>query len=218
MTDNKKQFVLNKILNVKNGFVGNYNFSFYCKEKFFSLKPIQSNYHEIYNNLPALLSRWRKENPTISTGVFEITEERTKKWLENYVLNNNDRIIFMIDDEENNSFGHIGLTNFNFENNTVELDSVLRGVKGIYPGLMSLSVNKIIDFVLNCLFLKGVGLSVFSDNESAISFYNNLGFKTVDKLPLIKVKYPDETKLEIRPKNSNSPIEKYYLKMKLIDG
>ncbi len=218
MTYNKKQFVLNEILNIKNGFIGDYNFSFFCNEKLFTLRPIQFNYFEIYENLPALLSKWRKENPTISTGVFEITEDRTKIWLENHVLNNSDRIIFMIDDHENNSFGHIGLTNFNFENNIVELDSVLRGVKGIYPGLMSLSVYKIIDFVLNYLFLEGVGLSVFSDNESAISFYKNLGFKTVDKQPLIKVKYPDETKLEIRPKNSNLPIEKYYLKMKLING
>lgn len=218
MKNKEQQFPLNDIHKLKCGIILDYDFSFYLNKNLFNLKPIKFNYYETYDNLPGLLSSWRKENPTISTGIFDITDERTKRWLDKYVLNNEDRIIFMIENEYKESFGHIGLTNFNLNDYSVELDSVLRGVKGVFPGLMSLSVKKLIDFSLNYLKFKTVFLSVFSDNLSAVDFYNNLGFITIDKQPLIEVIYPDETKLEIRPKNSKAPIKKYYLKMKLING
>lgn len=218
MKNKEQQFPLNDIRKLKCGIILDYDFSFCLNKNLFNLKPIQFNYYESYDNLPGLLSSWRKENPTISTGIFDITDERTKRWLDKYVLKNEDRIIFMIENEQKESFGHIGLTNFNLNDSSVELDSVLRGVKGVFPGLMSISVKKLIDFSLNYLKFKTVFLSVFSDNLSAVDFYNNLGFITINKQPLIEVIYPDEIKLEIRPKNSKAQIKKYYLKMKLING
>ena len=61
------------------------------------LNPIQYNFEDLDYNLSELLSRWRVENPSISTGTFKVTEERTSQWLLSHVLGRKDRIIFIDD-------------------------------------------------------------------------------------------------------------------------
>tara|TARA_Y100000385_G_C13001993_1_gene597687 strand:- start:514 stop:1173 length:660 start_codon:yes stop_codon:yes gene_type:complete len=180
------------------------------------LNPIQYNFEDLDYNLSELLSRWRVENPSISTGTFKVTEERTSKWLLSHVLGRKDRIIFMISSLEDEPLGHIGLSNVNYKNNSVELDSVLRGVKSSLPGLMTFSTKSMIDFAFNYFKFSDIYLSVFSDNFQAIRFYENLNFEEVDKTPLMKIEKDDEIKYEVTSKNSEIEFEKYYLKMKLV--
>ena len=180
------------------------------------LNPIQYNFEDLDYNLSELLSRWRVENPSISTGTFKVTEERTSQWLLSHVLGRKDRIIFMISSLEDELLGHIGLSNVNYKNNRVELDSVLRGVKSSLPGLMTFSTKSMIDFAFNYFKFSDIYLSVFSDNFQAIRFYENLNFKEVDKIPLMKIEKDDEIKYEVTSKNSEIEFEKYYLKMKLV--
>jgi RimJ/RimL family protein N-acetyltransferase len=180
------------------------------------LNPIQYNFEDLDYNLSELLSRWRVENPSISTGTFKVTEERTSQWLLSHVLGRKDRIIFMISSLEDELLGHIGLSNVNYKNNSVELDSVLRGVKSSLPGLMTFSTKSMIDFAFNYFKFSDIYLSVFSDNFQAIRFYENLNFEEVDKIPLMKIEKDDEIKYEVTSKNSEIEFEKYYLKMKLV--
>jgi|TARA_B100001059_G_scaffold98082_1_gene97527 RimJ/RimL family protein N-acetyltransferase len=182
------------------------------------LKPIQYNFQDLDYNLSELLSRWRVENPSISTGTFKVTEERTTKWLLSHVLGRKDRIIFMIYSLEDEPLGHIGLSNINYNNNSVELDSVLRGVKSFLPGLMTFSTKSMIEFAFNYFKFSDIYLSVFSDNFQAIRFYENLNFEEVDKMPLMKIEKDDEIKYEVTSKNSKIKFEKYYLKMKLVNN
>ena len=182
------------------------------------LKPIQYNFQDLDYNLSELLSRWRVENPSISTGTFKVTEERTTKWLLSHVLGRKDRIIFMIYSLEDEPLGHIGLSNINYNNNSVELDSVLRGVKSFLPGLMTFSTKSMIEFAFNYFKFSDIYLSVFSDNFQAIRFYENLNFEEVDKMPLMKIEKDDEIKYEVTSKNSEIEFEKYYLKMKLVNN
>jgi RimJ/RimL family protein N-acetyltransferase len=182
------------------------------------LKPIQYNFQDLDYNLSELLSRWRVENPSLSTGTFKVTEERTTKWLLSHVLGRKDRIIFMIYSLEDEPLGHIGLSNINYNNNSVELDSVLRGVKSFLPGLMTFSTKSMIEFAFNYFKFSDIYLSVFSDNFQAIRFYENLNFEEVDKMPLMKIEKDDEIKYEVTSKNSKIKFEKYYLKMKLVNN
>ena len=182
------------------------------------LKPIQYNFQDLDYNLSELLSRWRVENPSISTGTFKVTEERTTKWLLSHVLGRKDRIIFMIYSLEDEPLGHIGLSNINYNNNSVELDSVLRGVKSFLPGLMTFSTKSMIEFAFNYFKFSDIYLSVFSDNFQAIRFYENLNFEEVDKMPLMKIEKDDEIKYEVTSNNSEIEFEKYYLKMKLVNN
>jgi RimJ/RimL family protein N-acetyltransferase len=178
------------------------------------LKPIQENFPNLNYNICYLLSKWRIENPTISTGVFQVTEARTKKWLTELVINREDRVIFMIHDLNHEPIGHIGFSNIDFEKNTVELDSVLRGKKNTLKGLMSLCVNRIIEFGFKELKFSEIDLSVFSDNTHAIDFYEKLNFNIIYKTPLIKVIKKDEIKYEEVKMTKNQKIDKFYLKMR----
>lgn len=178
------------------------------------LWPITQNYRETAPYLPELLSQWRRENPTISTGTFEITTERTARWLDQLVIGRDDRLLFMIMGLDGTPLGHIGFSNFDFEQQTAEIDSVLRGVKGVFPGLMHWSTLEMMKWGYQTLALKDILLSVFSDNESAVRFYERMGFIKVEVKPLMKVVLENEVKFEIAPKDYTGPIEKYYLKMR----
>ena len=178
------------------------------------LKPIQHNYETYNYNAVRLISKWRKENPTISASKFKVTEERTKNWLNNHVLQNNKRLLYMIYDLDNTPLGHVGFTNINFENKTIDLDSILRGEKNYKKGLMSFCVNKLIEIAYDDLKMQNIKLTVFSDNYSAIKFYEKLNFVGVKKIPLIKIKSHNEIRYVESKNESNELIEKYYLIMK----
>jgi RimJ/RimL family protein N-acetyltransferase len=177
------------------------------------LRPITSDYLETIPNCVDLMSKWRIENPTIGTGVFAVTHERTKRWLDNFVVNNNNRIIFLIVDFAGVYLGHIGYAAFQHDAQEAEIDSVLRGKKEIIPGLMHFCMNTMIKWGRQTLMLKKITLKVFSDNVHAIEFYGRCGFVKDALIPLVKVILPDEEKWEISPDQNLKDAERYYLKM-----
>jgi RimJ/RimL family protein N-acetyltransferase len=177
------------------------------------LRPITSNYLETIPDCVTLMSRWRVENPTIGTGVFTVTRERTKRWLDNFVVNNSNRIVFLIVDFTGTYLGHIGYAAFQHDTQTAEIDSVLRGEKNVIPGLMHFCMNAMIKWGRQVLMLKEISLKVFSDNTHAIGFYERCGFMKDILIPLVKVVLPDEEKWEISPDANLKNAERYYLKM-----
>jgi len=174
------------------------------------LKPITKDYLLLDPDLPELLGRWRAENPTISTGKFQITKERTMRWLDNLVVGREDRLVFLVEALDGTLVGHLGYSDFNFETRTGLVDSVLRGVKSAYPGLMSYAVNTIVRWGINELKLQHISLSVFSDGKAAIQFYERLGFHCTYLQPLYEVNFGDEVKLEIAPEGYTGPVARYY--------
>lgn len=181
------------------------------------LKPIVKEWRTVTPELATLLTRWRAENPELGTGKFTPTVERTSHWLDHQIIERDDRLLFLLTDRNNKPIGHLGFSNFTYASEMGEIDSVLRGVKDGYPGIMSYATQALIDWGYRELKLKAITLSVYSDNESAIRFYERLHFvKTVQK-PLMKVTVGEgdarEEKLELAPPNYTGPIEKYYLYM-----
>ena len=177
------------------------------------LKPIIKEFQMTDPDLPTLLTKWRKENPTIGTGTFKMTIDRTEKWLFSHIINRDDRLLFMIYSKNNVPIGHIGFSNVDYENKIPELDSVLRGVKNVYPGIMGYATYTLIEWGYRNFGFKRVNLSVFSDNEKAIRFYERNGFVKKTQKPLYKIQLDDEIKWEFAPANYTGPIEKYYLYM-----
>lgn len=188
------------------------------KELVAYLRPITKEFRKNDAYLPALMTKWRIENPTISTGIFVPNEERTAKWLDALVIGRPDRMLFTVQSLKNEPLGHIGYSNFNFSEGWGELDSVLRGDKNAMPGLMTFATYSLMNWGYSTLKMKQIKLSVFSDNESAIAFYKRMGFAETEKKPLYKVFLNGEEKLEIAPQDYNGPIEKYYLQMTYLKG
>ena len=177
------------------------------------LRPITEDYLVTIPSCVELMSRWRTENPTISTGLFKVTYERTKKWLDDYVINNDRRIIFLVMDFNGQYLGHIGLASFDYETRSAEVDSVLRGVKGVKPGLMQQCMQAIITWGRAELELNRISLSVFNDNEHAVRFYERCGFTKGKLTPLVQVQLPDEVKWEIGTEADRPTATRFYLEM-----
>jgi RimJ/RimL family protein N-acetyltransferase len=179
------------------------------------LRPITEDYRTALPGCVELLSKWRIENPSISTGSFEVTTERTEKWLDNHVINKPDRILFLIMSLDGQPLGHIGFASFGFEEKGCEVDAVLRGVKDVYPGLMTHALAALILWGLEELRLEKITLKVFSDNKSAIGFYERFGFYYVKSIPLVRIVLPGEEKWEIAEQGVKEPAERYYTEMQL---
>ena len=60
--------------------------------------------------------------------------------------------------------GYMGLATIDFQNKEIQLDSALRGVKNIYPGLMTLVAKRLILFAYNTLKMKQVVGTAAEDN------------------------------------------------------
>ena len=131
-----------------------------------------------------LLSRWRIENPSLSPQRFPVSNERTKKWIEKSILNNEFRVMFMIQNQSGKCIGHIGLSHINFEDSIVRIDSVMRGVKDDSPGIIGEAIDFLKNWCRNTLNAEYVDLLVLDDNAKAISLYKKCGFINNIVIPL----------------------------------
>ncbi|MCO1603818.1 GNAT family N-acetyltransferase [Desulfosporosinus nitroreducens] len=177
------------------------------------LRPITEDYRITLPGCSALLGKWREENPGIATGTFQVTRERTEKWLDEHIIGRDDRILFLIVALDGQFLGHIGFSSFDYQEKACEVDAVLRGVKDIQPGLMGYALNSLICWGHNDLQLEKITLKVFADNTHAIQFYQRCGFQVVQLIPLVKVALPSEEKWEIRSQLQGIVAERYYTEM-----
>lgn len=177
------------------------------------LRPITQNYRISLPECSELLGKWRQENPSIATGTFQVTRERTEKWLDMHIIDREDRILFLIVGLDGQFLGHMGFSSFDYEKKTCEVDAVLRGVKGLYPGLMRYAMRSLINWGIHELHLDHITLKVFSDNSHAIRFYEKCGFEFAKLIPLAKVVRPGEEKWEICPWPQDTAPERYYAEM-----
>jgi len=128
------------------------------------------------NILVPLLAKWRSENIYAFKNQDKISIEKTRKWMIENVFKNKDKILFMIYDLYNKPLGHIGLAEFNYEENSCEIDNVIRGEKDI-PGMMTFALTAIIKWAKEVLNIKEINLRVLIGNEHAFKFYEKNGFK-----------------------------------------
>lgn len=132
------------------------------------------------------LAKWRREYSKWFPGQFRVTLKGTREWLDKLVVNNPDRILFMIEDDNKNQYGHLGFYRYNASNKSCELDNVVRGSTK-FPGVMTAACRELTAWGFDNLGIKKLYLTVFADNEKAISLYGRCGFKEVERIPLKKV-------------------------------
>lgn len=160
-----------------------------------------------------ILGKWRKENEMWFYSQFEVTLERTTKWFKERVINAPDRLLFLID-VDNEYIGHVGLFRFDFENNTCEIDNIVRG-EPKFPGIMENAIKEMMCWGKEVLGLKNYSLQVISDNKKAIKLYHKLSFIDTSRVPLIQVNGNDGMEWTEAPKEYDQNAERYNLIMKL---
>jgi RimJ/RimL family protein N-acetyltransferase len=159
-----------------------------------------------------LLAKWRKENEFAFPSIFKVTVEGTKKWTQNALLLNPTRTLFLVESiNRSKLIGHLGLYSFNFEDNSCEIDNVVRGEKDYHKGLMTYAMHALITWTYQYLKPDHIYLRVFSDNTHAVDFYKRCGFNKIMKIPLIKKVEPN---FQVWQESDNlKKAEKYFLKM-----
>ncbi len=179
------------------------------------LRPVTADYETSIPRCVELFSRWRRENPTLSPARFEITDERTKSWLDKLVINNDNRIIFMIQEPDGGYVGHIGFASFDDARDCADVDSVLKGEKAGRPRLMEYTMRALVNWGRRELQLRHIELDVMWDNTRAIEFYKRCGFQEGELVALDRVELADEVKWVPSEDVSRRDAEKYHLRMKL---
>lgn len=159
----------------------------------------------------ALLANWRGQVQAWFPSQFTVTKEGTKTWLQKGVIENPDRLLFMIevDDEY---IGHVGLYRFDFDNKTVDIDNIVRGVNK-YPGIMFSAIKTMMQWAREVLGVQGFTLITHSDNIPAVSLYNKLGFVEEKRIPLKKERFENRT--EWIEQEDDTQAEKYNVYMRL---
>lgn len=155
-------------------FNNSYNFSGVNQEQF-NLVSVSSS-DLVSDKLIKYLVNWRIQNQFAYPSRSEITEEGTRHWLLHSVLNNPSKVLFWIVDNSMDFLGHIGLT-INESDGLFELDNVLRGTNGVYPGLMSSALHKIEEIIESEFSAEILTLRVLKSNSHAVNFYQNNGYR-----------------------------------------
>jgi len=164
----------------------------------------------------ALLAAWRGSANAFFPAQFPVTLEGTHRWLVKQLLENQDRLLFWVRAPRGERIGHLGLFRFDFDDGSVELDNVVRGVPSAVPGAMSSAVEALLRWSFATLRMRALFLRVLSDNARAIRLYERYGFKETMRMPLIRVVEGDVVSWEPASADYRSPIERYFVTMRLL--
>jgi RimJ/RimL family protein N-acetyltransferase len=107
--------------------------------------------------------------------------------------------------------GHLGLFRFDFEDRSVELDNVVRGSEGTAVGVMTDSVNTLIEWGFASLGMETIFLRVLSDNTRAIQLYTRCGFRESMRVPLARVEVGDVIRWEEVDGTYRKPVSRYFV-------
>jgi len=129
-----------------------------------------------------LVTEWRNRFADSFLTQFDATDERTERWLVDSVGPDDTRILFMLDDAEGRTVGHMGLAFIDWEAGTAEADSVVRGREGP-RGLVTRALDAMWSWGREALGLARLRVRVRSDND-ALRFYERAGFRELHRVPL----------------------------------
>lgn len=168
----------------------------------FALVPV-SRFHVMDDRLVSDLTTWRNVNVSAYPTQFCATIESTRNWLQEGVLNNRGRIMFLVVDPCGHCFGHLGFNNCLNDERSFEVDNVVRGLDG-HPGLFSRALDALCNWAYTSFPVNTLILRVMSDNREAIKFYRALGWLCVREIPLMKLESRESVRyLEIQDQNQN---------------
>ncbi len=161
------------------------------------------------------LAEWREKVQPYFPSQFQVTLEGTRGWLENQVIKLFDRILFFVRDvgRTNAPIGHVGLYRFNWEEESCEIDNIVRGQDNLFPGVMKLAIESLDGWAFNKLGVKILYLKVLADNERAIKLYERCGFKKFKLIPLRREEKPNMVQWE--EDLTLEKAERYFLQMRL---
>ncbi|WP_138495930.1 GNAT family N-acetyltransferase [Paenibacillus pinistramenti] len=134
-----------------------------------------------------MMTQWREASSSWFTSQFPMSAEGTKRWIKEQVIEADDRILFMVEDEELTPVGQVGLLHYDDQAKECEFDNLLRGRKGKFGNIMVYALIALGEWSITVLGLQTGYIRVLADNFRAIRIYQSLGAQEVERIPLVKV-------------------------------
>lgn len=131
------------------------------------------------------LTEWRKQYHSMFMSNFTISKERTKKWINEFILKNDTSIFFMIY-YDGKIVGNIGTNLYDKKTNTAELDNMMKDPNCHIPGIMTTVEKVYLMWMFNVLKLSMIKGRLFSDNVRMMNVHLKCGWVNVGVSPLKK--------------------------------
>lgn len=132
-----------------------------------------------------LLTEWRKLYRYMFASNFRMDEERTKKWINQKRSTSDQSILFMIY-LDGKKVGNIGTDMFNENENSVELDNMMKDPNCQESGLMTIVEKVYLKWMFDNLKLSKICGRLFTDNFRMLNAHLACGWKIIDVSPLKK--------------------------------
>jgi len=132
-----------------------------------------------------LLTEWRKLYRHMFASNFRMDEERTKKWINQKRSTSDQSILFMIY-LDGKKVGNIGTDMFNENENSVELDNMMKDPNCQESGLMTIVEKVYLKWMFDNLKLSKICGRLFTDNFRMLNAHLACGWKIIDVSPLKK--------------------------------
>ena len=115
------------------------------------------------------LATWRNRQRSAFFTQFEATVESTRTWLVKLILDDPQRILFLISDDANRRIGHCGARDIRPDG--AEIDAIMRGEPSGHRLLMRLARHATIEWLFETLRVDRIHARTFADNARAIRLY-----------------------------------------------
>ncbi len=132
-----------------------------------------------------LLTEWRKLYKNMFASNFQMNEKRTKKWVNQKRSKEDQSILFMIY-LEGQIVGNIGTDLFNRNDNSVELDNMMKDPNCLEEGLMTTVEKVYLKWIFDYLKISKISGRLFTDNFRMLNSHLKCGWKIIDVSPLRK--------------------------------
>jgi RimJ/RimL family protein N-acetyltransferase len=157
------------------------------------------------------LTTWRKLYARNFMTQFEPTPERTRRWLEEVVLPDDRRLLFLLMDLEGRAIGNYGVCNITEK--AVELDNFIRGEHGGGKTYARCADVALTAWAFRRLGVDRVHLRVFATNKPVIHLHQSVGFSITKATPLSRRQVAGEVHLLETPTGDSVPADLTLLEM-----
>jgi RimJ/RimL family protein N-acetyltransferase len=131
-----------------------------------------------------LIADSRRRNQIAYPVIFNVTYAGTLAWIKKRVIDDPERILYGVFNDDGCMVAHAGLATFDWAAGDVEIDNVMRCDDMAPKGLMTHVTNALVQQAYTALGMASVSLRVFGDNHRAIKLYLQCGFQPVESIPV----------------------------------
>jgi perosamine synthetase len=153
------------------------------------------NYFENQQRLIEKLMEWRETFYYVYPTRFKVTKEGTTKWLKSTVIENDDRLLFLVINTSGDYIGNIGLLKIG--ENQYELDNLIKDKnKSIASSkILAAAIQEIENFAYHELGITELELRTLESNKVAQLFLARIGYKEFNRYGLKNIGSGDEINL-----------------------